>query len=135
MGAWGTLAFDNDTACDWVYDLEAVHDLSLVESALNQVMTTTDEYLDSEDACGALAVCEVIALLRNQPGDKNSHTDSVDAWVAGHPLVPSVELLALASAAIDRILGGDSELRELWDEADGDEWRGGLEDLRRRLFA
>ncbi|MGE3819895.1 MAG: DUF4259 domain-containing protein, partial [Isosphaeraceae bacterium] len=34
MGIWGVLAFDNDTANDWAYDLEDVDDLSLVESAL-----------------------------------------------------------------------------------------------------
>ena len=29
MGAWGTGVFDNDTACDWSYDLEKTKDFSL----------------------------------------------------------------------------------------------------------
>jgi hypothetical protein len=33
MGAWGFLAFDNDDANDWAYDLDVTGDLSLVESA------------------------------------------------------------------------------------------------------
>jgi hypothetical protein len=30
MGAWGTGIFDNDTACDWAYDLKETSDLSLL---------------------------------------------------------------------------------------------------------
>ena len=39
MGAWGKLAFDNDTANDWAYDLKDVSDLSLVESAFDELAT------------------------------------------------------------------------------------------------
>jgi Domain of unknown function (DUF4259) len=59
----------------------------------------------------------------------------VDAWVAAHKLVPAPQLLARASAVIDRILGEQSELRDLWDEGDGTEWRDATEDLRQRLRA
>ena len=34
MGAWGTAAFDNDDASDWVYDLEA-RGMPAIESALS----------------------------------------------------------------------------------------------------
>jgi hypothetical protein len=33
VGAWNVLAFDNDHANDWAYDLDGVSDLSLVESS------------------------------------------------------------------------------------------------------
>lgn len=134
MGAWGVLAFDNDTANDWAYGLEGVDDLSVVESALGAVMATQDEYLDSDIACEGLAACEVLARLRGQPGYTNAYTEDVDRWVAAHPLVPSSGQMVRASAVIDRILGDKSELRDLWDEGDdGDEWRAAAEDLRRRL--
>ncbi len=64
MGAWGELAFDNDTANDWAYYLEDVDDLSLVESALSEVEEIGDEYLDQDVACNALAACETLARLQ-----------------------------------------------------------------------
>ena len=134
MGAWGELAFDNDTANDWAYGLEEVNDLSLVESAFDELEEVGDDYLDQDVACNALAACEVIARLQGHPGYENAYTEKVDEWVAAHKIKPSATLIERASAAIDRILGDQSELRELWDEVDdGNKWRASVEDLRRRL--
>ena len=46
MGAWGHRAFDNDGANDWAYDLEGTSDFSVVESALEQLESVGDDYLD-----------------------------------------------------------------------------------------
>jgi hypothetical protein len=134
MGAWGVLAFDNDEACDWAYDLENVEDLSLVDSAFATV-EGANEYLDAHDACNALAACEVLARLRGNHGYKNSYTEAVDAWVASHQIKPPQSMFARADAVIDRVLGGKSELRELWldSEGVGVEWRQSVEELRHRL--
>jgi hypothetical protein len=134
MGAWGELAFDNDTANDWAYGLEDVDNLSLVESAFDELEEADDDDLDQGIACEALAACEVIARLQGNPGYKNSFTQKVDDWVAAHKIKPSAALVPRASAAIDRILGEDSELRQLWEEGDmGEKWRKSVEDLRRRM--
>jgi hypothetical protein len=134
MGAWGNLAFDNDTACDWSYDLEKSTDLSLVEQALTELEEIGEEYLDQDIACGALAACEVIARLQGNFGYQNAYTESVDKWVKKVKIVPTPALIKRASAAIDRILGDKSELYELWDETgEGDDWRATVEDLRNRM--
>jgi len=137
MGAWGVLAFDNDAANDWAYNLEGADDLTLVESALDKVVAVGTDYLDSDLACDALAACEVLARLRGQPGYTNAYTEKVDQWVAARKgrIVSSEGLLTRASAAIDRILDEDSELRELWKGSDGEEWRAAVEELRGRLGA
>jgi hypothetical protein len=134
MGAWGVLAFDNDGACDWAYELEAVDDLSLVNSTFDAV-AGENEYLDAHEASNALAACEVIARLRGNHGYSNAHTKDVDTWVATHRIDPPASILARAEAVIERVLGDRSELRDLWDqsEAIGLEWRRSVEDLRRRL--
>lgn len=129
MGAWGALAFDNDNANDWAYDLEETSDLSLVETAFAAV-GDAETYIDSDDACNALAACEVLARLRGNFGYRNAYTKKVDVWVAKHPCVPPQELLARAASVIDRILGDDSELNELW--AGSSEWLEAVADLRRR---
>jgi len=133
MGAWGELAFDNDTANDWAYDLKGIDDLSLVESALKEVEDIGDEYLDQDIACNALAACEVIARLQGNYGYKNAFTEKVDEWVAAHNLTPSDALLKRAAAVIDRILGEKSELRELWDETGESDWHNAVADLRQRI--
>jgi hypothetical protein len=133
MGAWGHLAFDNDTANDWAYGLDEVDDLSLVEAAFDEVEGVGAEYLDQDVACNALSACEVLARLLGHPGYTNAHTEKVDQWVAAHNLKPSPALLKRASAAIDRILANNSELRDLWEEDDGDAWRKSVEDLRARM--
>lgn len=136
MGAWGHRAFDNDTANDWAYDLKEVSDLSLVESAFVELEVVGKDYLDQDIACNALGACEVLARLQGQSGYTNAYTEKVDQWVAAHKITPSAALLKRASAAIDRILGANSELRELWYEGDeGDTWRKSVEDLRLRIKA
>ena len=129
MGAWGVLAFDNDTANDWAYDLEKVGELSLVEGALAEVEEAGGE-VDADVACNALAACEVLARLNGQPGYRNAYTKKIDDWVAAHPLTPSTSMVQRAEAVIDNILAEGSELKELWDS---DEWVASVEDLRHRL--
>jgi hypothetical protein len=133
MGAWGAGTFDNDTACDWVADLEQALDLSAVVGALNAVVAVGDDYLELDPACEALAACEVIALLKGNVGGKYRYPEEVDGWVKAHPVKPSDELTRAALEAIDRILAPSSELLELWDEQDGSEWRSAVSDLRSRI--
>jgi len=136
MGAWGHLAFDNDTANDWAYDLEEVDDLSSVETAFAELEAVGADYLDQDVACNALGACEVLARLQGHAGYTNAYTKKVDQWVAAHKIKPPPALLKRASAAIDRILAKNSELRELWEETDdGDAWRKSVEDLRVRMRA
>ena len=135
MGAWGTGTFDNDTAGDWADGLAERKDLSLVHETLLTV-ASGDCYLDADDASEALAACEVVARLKGDGGPRNAYTEAVDEWVEAHPQPVPLELVALATAAIDRILGENSELAELWAESESAaEWRAAVEDLRRRVTA
>lgn len=132
MGAWGALAFDNDDACDWAGDLDAVKDFSLVEAAFDTVESAA--YIEAPDASNALAACEVVARAAGRGGYQNSYTEGVDAWVARVGLKPSPALLRRSLGVITRILGDKSELRELWDDSENpQEWRDAVEELRRRL--
>lgn len=133
MGAWGVLAFDNDDANDWAYGLDKVHDLSLVEKAFSAVENAGD-YLEAPDACNALAACELLARLKGNFGYQNAYTKKGDDWVSRHPIKPTSELLARASGIIDRILGERSELRDLWQDSDFQEWTASIEELRQRMM-
>jgi hypothetical protein len=133
VGAWGHLAFDNDTTNDWASGLEKVDDLSLITSTFDELEDIGGDYLEVDIACNALGACEVIARLLGNPGYKNAYTEKVDLWVANHQIEPSLELLNRAVQAIDRILSDNSELCELWEGSDA--WHEAMQDLRARLQA
>ena len=133
MGAWSADAFGNDAACDWASGLEDVDDLRLVRRALDAVLSVSDDYLDSDVACEGLAACEVVARLKGHWGIRNAYTETVDQWVEAHPIKPPENLVRAALAAIARILSPPSELLELWEEADAEEWRAAVEDLQHRV--
>lgn len=134
MGAWAEDSFGNDTACDWAYKLEDADDLSIVITAL-QAIVDEESYLESDLACEAIAACEVVARLKGNWGIRNPYSETVDKWVESHPISPTHEVVALSEQALERILGKQSELRELWDETGDDAWRNAVEDLRRRIVS
>ncbi len=136
MGAWSVESFGNDTACDWSYELEEARDLSVVHATLRKVLSASDKYLDSSEACEAIAACEVIARLQGNFGVRDAYTETVDQWVKSHPTTPSSGLITDAVNALDRILAPQSELCELWDEDGPDpEWHAAMADLRSRVSA
>lgn len=139
MGSWGTLAFDNDTALDWVIGLERHKGLEFITTTIERVADADeededDEYLDQDAAIEALAACEVLARLQGRYGYRNTNTEDVDDWVAAHPMAPPLALIERALVAIDRIVGKSSELADLWAESpDAKAWRKGVADLRERV--
>ena len=134
MGAWDVGTFDNDTACDWGFELAETADTGLVASTLARALEAGGADLEAGVACEALAAAEVVARLRGRWGERNAYTETVDAWVEAHPAEPSPELVSQALAAIDRVLAEPSELLDLW--SDGDDlasWRAAVADLRARV--
>jgi hypothetical protein len=133
MGAWGVDAFGNDDACDWAYGLEEVEDLSLVEEALDAVLAA-DGYLEAPEGAAALAAAEVVARLQGHWGARSAYSETADKWVERTRLKPSPELAAKARRAIARILGGESELAELWQESEEQEaWVASVRELEGRV--
>ena len=133
MGAWAEDTFGNDTACDWIGTFLADPGLPAVKAAIQTVLDT-DDYLDSDQACDCLAACEVIARLQGKWGLRNAYSENLDQWVEANPTAVPEDLKAAADAAIERILGPDSELPELWDEGGRHEdWHKAIENLRERV--
>jgi hypothetical protein len=136
MGAWNTHAFGNDTACDWAGALSDTDDLSLVEAAIAAVIDSTEGNLSASLAQVALAAAEVLARLQGHADDCNAYTEAADVWVQAKRLLPPQALMRSAVQAIDRCLGQDSELRDLWDESDSSgQWHADVQSLKERLLA
>ena len=133
MGAWSEDNFGNDAACDWIGDFLENPSLTAVQKAINKVLNTKG-YLESDAACNCLAACEIVARLQGQWGIQNVYTENLDAWVEAHPMTIPDDLRAAADAAIEKILGSNSELLELWEEEGyNSAWHGVVDDLRSRI--
>ena len=133
MGAWGTGNFDNDTACDWAGELKESSGLILIEKNIDSVFE--DDYVDSDVGCEGLAAIDTLARLNGQIGEKNSHTEVVDNWVARQPKKPSPEIIQKSVKALDRIVSESSALYELWEVSKCfSAWKLEMKYLRQRLL-
>lgn len=134
MGAWSHEPFGNDDANDWAYSLEGINDLSVIEAALDRALDAED-YLEAPEASEAVAALEVLAKLLGKGTQTDSYTEKVDEWVKSAAVTPDAALIAKANRAIERIRGENSELRELWEEGEAEEWLGSLDALRGAISA
>ena len=132
MGAWSHEPFGNDDASDWAVDLEETKELSLIEEALNDVLQA-DEYLDAPEASVAIAAIEVIAKLLGKGTQTDAYSEGIDEWVKSISIKPSTALIAKANRVLERVLGEDSELRELWEEVGADDWLNSVNALRKAI--
>lgn len=130
MGAWGHGNFDNDGALDLLYSLET-NGLQEVTHSI-QIVLNGDGYVDVDDASMAIAAGEVVALLRDKPAE--SIPESLSQWHKTHNDAADAVLVTQAVQAIEKVLA-NSELRDLWEEADEDfeNWQQAVNELRTRL--
>ena len=129
MGAWGVGSFENDTACDWLFELQKFKNLGLIEQAIGR--SNTQEYIDANVATEALAACEILAALLGKEG---TLPDEAQQWVQANPQTVPPFLVEQAQLALRRIEGDQSELQELWAETeDLRPWKATLTDLFSRL--
>lgn len=120
MGTWDIGPFDNDTAADWCGDLDDAapeQRAALIRDALIRVAEHGDEYLDSSLAAEAIAAAAIVAS--QLPGGTAINTPyAPDFLLEGGTIEVADDVPAIAARALDRIVGEDSEWRELWEEAE-----------------
>jgi len=129
MGVWGTGAFDNDDAVDWLYLLDAEGNELLLKTL--EESTRSQQYLETPICSEGVAAAEVVAALRD--GDISNLPEVARQWVSRQDKPPEDNLVQLALRAVRRIRM-DSELKDLWSESGGImEWIGTLAILEERL--
>lgn len=137
MGAWGHGLFENDTAADFVWKVEESSDpKQTIKEAFDAVFE--EDYLDSDPASEAIAAAAFIDRQLN--GTKFADADGVgplevDNFPENHPGIDLSDLKSNAVKALRRVLGEDSELNELWSDAEDDYplWKKDVESLIDRL--
>lgn len=132
-GAWGMGPFDNDDALDWVWELEASSDVSILEDALEDV-TSSLIYISAPECSRAVAAAEVVAALIGK--QREDLPDEVGSWVSENDIEANKELVELAKKAVTLVRDSSkSELAELWLDSgvNHDDWHAGISDLIKRL--
>ncbi|WP_301174825.1 DUF4259 domain-containing protein [Actinomadura geliboluensis] len=131
MGTWDASPFGNDTAADFAGDLD---ELALEErpSAIREALeAVTGEAASVASSEGVLAVAAAALVAAQCPGGRP--VDSIYGPEERIPELPA-DLRPLALKALDRVIGPDSELEQLWDESGGaEEWRAEIARLRLTL--
>ncbi len=116
MGTWGIEPFENDTAADWVWDLEEATSIEPLVAAL----AVGPAYIDAD--VGVLAVCaaHVLAAARD-PERVVEIPEDLLGFLKKHRAALLVIDPQPAVAVLKRILDeDDSELAQLWQESDED---------------
>jgi hypothetical protein len=131
MGSWGVGPFENDDAVDWVVDWGDADDLSPARDALLEAVLA-DDYLEAPQGARAIAAAEVVAVVVGVVPIERL-PDQLQEWVSAHRDVAHSLDVDAAILALDRATAEQSELRELWAEADDESWRRVVDALRARL--
>lgn len=133
MGTWGHRNFENDSALDFVAEVEE-RGFDRIEEAIKVVANYPEEdYLQVDDSVAALAAIEYIAAAKGKQSE--DFPEDAEDWLekAGPGTLLSQDG-AVISKAIERVRD-NSELRDLWQE-DGVEpqaWLAVLNDLQKRV--
>lgn len=132
MGAWGSGPFENDDALDFVAEVEEAGGKA-VAAAIKAV--PAKGFVEAPAGTNALAAGEIIAAARGRL--MADLPEEIAAWIEDSKWKPTSELIAGAASAAKLVLESkDSELRELWEEAESDDaaaWRKNVQDLLKRL--
>lgn len=135
MGAWGFTNFDNDTAQDFVGEVEE-GGIDRIISAIDVIKTKEeDAFLDSDLCTEALAAMEYIATAKDRMAE--DFPEDAEDWVNANkaPLLAISGIVPKCQQAIDRIKN-NSELKETWGETpDFEKWKTVLDDLNTRISA
>jgi hypothetical protein len=118
MGTWDIGPFDNDVAADWCGDLdEADSDRrpQMIKDALLDVVDEL-EYISIDNAYVAIAAAAIVAS-RQPGGPKIDSPYAPDFLVAGGDLKLPDELPVLATSALERINGDESQWRDVWSDS------------------
>jgi hypothetical protein len=136
MGAWGEGPFDNDGAADWAAEFDGADQRSgqrLIREALERAaQAAPDDYLEVDEGQVAVAAAELVAFMVGSAGTRSPYNETAVEWINRTQPVADPSTAELARTALRRVVGANSEVAELWEEA-GPAWRASVTELAGRL--
>lgn len=129
-GAWGTGSFENDTALDWVYEIEESKGSAVLLKTLRTVFLS--EYIEVDVCSSAIAAAEVVASIKNKKYD--SLPKSLASWSRTNESMYEPEMSKFAIKALEMCRNKNkSELAQLWEESGSPEWQSSVKGLELKL--
>jgi hypothetical protein len=118
MGAWGSKAFQNDSAVDWLNQLRA-RGIDVLRHTLTRVGQANELHeLDVDDGASAIAAAELVAAAFGF--GRNRVPPEARAWLDVNQRAFVTTDLPLAKRAVQRVLAPNSELSALWHDGGAD---------------
>lgn len=133
MGAWGVNSFENDSALDFIADIEEQGSALFLEQIDFVAKYPEEDFLEAPDAEQVLVALEIIAVVQGNPS-KNI-PEGLSTWIEKNgPKEVGDTTIELSHKALDRVLSNNSELKELWEDSDEYSlWEKNLKDLKERI--
>lgn len=135
MGVWGVEPFDNDDAADWAAEFDGA-DGSTGLHALRRALevANTIDYLEAPDGAVAVAAAQVVAWLRHPDTIHDTpYNESVNDWLRSNAPRADRDLVDAARQSLARVRAPDSELADLWSEAEDPGWAPVLDRIASQL--
>ena len=119
MGAWGSKAFQNDSAAGWLNQLRA-RGMDVLRGTLTSVGLTDELHeLDVDDGASAIAAAELVAAAFGFFG-RDRLPPEARAWLDANQRAFVASDLTLAKRAVQRVVAPNSELSALWHDGSAD---------------
>jgi len=133
MGTWNYKNFENDDAQDLVSEVIEAGFKKVAEEIKLVALSSENDYLEAPIESRALAAIEIIAAFKGNPSV--DLPNEMRDWLAkSSDIKIDQEILTLSKKALERILGENSEIKELWQEvADYENWVNCIKDLEKRI--
>mgnify|MGYP001816227907 CR=1 FL=1 len=130
MGSWGLGTFEDDIACDWLEDL---HDSDPIAFFVQCLDLSDLQYVQFLACVGVVCTAEIIHALLCEP--RNGLPESAHQWLGAHQGLHVLPLIPDTIAGLRRVMGPDSEMRELWEDNQElyEDWMIQISDLLKRL--
>jgi Domain of unknown function (DUF4259) len=132
MDIWGTQAFDNDAARQFVQEVNEDGAFALQE-AFEVVLDPDSDFVAGEEGARCVAAAEILVAHLSRDTEAISDAALRD-WLSGLESGELETMRELGAEALGLVGSGDSELAAHFAESqDGDEWRGNVARLQDAL--
>ncbi|WP_029480969.1 DUF4259 domain-containing protein [Deinococcus marmoris] len=132
MDIWGTGPMENEAGAAFADEVVQDGAFALAE-AFDVALDPDTAFLAAEEGHRTLAAAEILAAVLDSE-TQNIVSARLRSWVQEADALDLAPLRDVARDAVERVLGPDSELPDLWaDSAESDEWLNGVQTLRARL--
>ena len=135
MGAWGYGIFDDDTAYDYVDEIDnSDNPKEIFKNAFETAINT--DYLEYDD-CHAVTVSAsyIDCILNGTKPRVDAEDENFFQFVEKNKHLDLNDLKPNAVIALEKVISDGSELNELWTDNEQlyPKWKGNIEELIERL--